>query len=172
MMTMRYLNRFCILFSILLLTSCGFKFRGQLSANLEDVQIQLTAADSYSLLAMDLKRKLIRMGAKLNVSHINDHSPAISVYLGNISEARNTLSVDKNGRPVEYEFVLEVPVDIHLYQGEDDQNGDKSNLHIRRVLVYDNNLLLAKSSERDQVRKEMRHVLVAQIIERIRAYAS
>ena len=158
--------------TLLLLSSCGFKFRGQVTSDLKSVQINLIADDSFGLLTVELKRQLQSLGANLNVTKVKGDFKIVTVYLGAPKETRNTLSVDKNGRPVEYEFVMDVPINIQPYHETEEKISVPDQLHIRRVLVYDNNLLLAKSSERDQVRAEMRRVLVSQIIERIRAYAS
>lgn len=156
----------------LVLSGCGFKLRGQLSGDLEGTNIYLNADDIFSALSVDLKRQLNMMNVNLNTGGKEVVKPAVSIFLKNIQEKRRTLSVDKTGRPVEYELILEVDVDIHDLKNNQADDPHWTTMHVRRVQVYDNNLLLAKSKERDEVRTEMRHVLISQIIERIRVYAS
>ena len=166
------LRLFLTLFLALGLSGCGFKLRGQLSSDLAGVNVYLNADYIYGALSVDLKRQLKLMDVNLFTSGNEVIKPAVSIYLKNIREKRTTLSVDKTGRPVEYELTVEVDVDIHELKNNQANEPAWTTMHVRRVQVYDNNLLLAKSRERDEVRAEMRHVLVSQIIERIRVYAS
>ncbi len=167
-----------LLFLGLLLCSCGFKLRGQLSGDLKGTNVYLNADDIYSPLSVDLKRQLNLMKVHLVTTPSDVIEPVISIYLKNTREKRTTLSVDKTGRPVEYELILEVEVDIHDLNHEPPDELHKkvqprwTTMHVRRVQVYDNNLLLAKSREREEVSAEMRHALVSQLIERIRVYAA
>ncbi len=165
-----------ILLSSIFLSGCGFSLRGQSNLDLTDVIVSIETEEKFHPVAIGLKRKLERFGAKV----VSDHAArgektfdnrSIIVLLSNPEEKQKTLSVDDTGRPLEYELRVDLSVVVTktiAIKNDQKQNILPTSISARRLLVYDNNQLLAKSREREQVRGEIYQVLINQLIERIR----
>ena len=157
----------------MVLTSCGFKPRGKSNQDLSGVIVNIDAQQQFHPLVLRLKRKLQSLGAQLDTKATT--SSAVLVLISLPIESQKTLSVDETGRPLEYELHIQISA-VVTSNNLKHQSSSKLNLNemtastifARRVLVYDNNQLLAKSREREQVRNAIYDVLVEQLIERIR----
>ncbi len=166
--------------SVILLSGCGFSFRGKTNHDLSGIVVAIDAQEKFHPLVLRLKRKLLSSGASVDQSGLNpDHSAAndphsnqqtVLLFVSNPIEKQKTLSVDETGRPLEYELYIEISAIVTANQIENisTQKINPSKIFARRVLVYDNNELLAKSREREQVRNDIYDVLIGQLIERIR----
>ena len=174
---MRILQVSLLLLTLVLLSSCGFKFRGQEDNNLKAATIIIVAENNYHPIVIGLNRKLLQLGAVVRMASeedtkMNRLSSGTVIHLSKASEQRKILSVDDTSRALEYEFSIELAVAIKTitaHQNRLNTTGAPSTIFVRRVLVYDNQQLLAKSRERDQLRQEMYRVLVRQLIERLHA---
>ncbi len=168
---------FTVLAVLLSLSGCGFKLRGQISGDLKAKQVIVDAVNYYHPVATELRRRLQILGAELK--KLPDSESAITlkndkvlyVYLNEPQQTRRTLSVDIDGRPLEYELALEVDARITTL-GQDLSSIQPVTIRVRRVLVYDKDQVLAKSREREQIVVEMTQSLIDQISERLRIYAS
>ncbi len=184
------------LMSLLVVTGCGFKLRGQLSGDLQNKQIVVDAENYYHPLAVELRRRLQILGAGVKKpGSISEHRPEQSgpeaqssespanktlyVFLSDPLEQTQTLSVDIDGRPLEYELSLQVNAKISMLgnsstgsTGQIENLEEPVSMRVRRVLVYDKEQLLAKSRERQQILEEMNRALIEQVAERLRIFAS
>ncbi len=165
---------YLMLLLAMILSGCGFKPRGKVNQDLTNVVVNIDAQQPFHPLVLRLKRKLQSLGAQLDS---NQSTAAVLVLISMPVENQKTLSVDETGRPLEYELHVEISavVTLNLIQSASSSYSqpqlDKvtpSTIFARRVLVYDNNQLLAKSREREQVRNAIYDVLIEQLIERIR----
>ena len=158
---------------IVVLSSCGFKPRNKAIQDLNAVVVSIDAQQQFHPLVLRLKRRLQSLGARLETP-ING-SAAVLVLISLPVENQKTLSVDETGRPLEYELHIQISVVVasNKFQTESTiqiplDKMKPSTIFARRVQVYDNNQLLAKSREREQVRNALYDVLIEQLIERIR----
>jgi len=169
---------FIIAMTVMMLSSCGFSFRGKINQDLSGVRINIDAQEKFHPLVLRLKRKLLALGAVISMVDSNlqmkqnatTKATSVLLRISNPIEKQKTLSVDDTGRPLEYELHIEVSV-VVTNQSINPIDSAKllpSLIFVRRVLVYDNNQLLAKSRERDEVRAEIYDVLIQQLIVRIR----
>ncbi len=166
--------------SVILLSGCGFSFRGKTNHDLSGIVVAVDAQENFHPLVLRLKRKLLSSGAIVDQSGLNPELSAandlhsnqqtVLLFVSNPIEKQKTLSVDETGRPLEYELYIEISAIVTANQIENisTQKINPSKIFARRVLVYDNNELLAKSREREQVRNDIYDVLIGQLIERIR----
>jgi len=175
----RFLPRLWIGLSLLLLlglSGCGFKLRGQVTGDLQNKSVIVDGVNYYHPLATELRRRLQILGAevvKLPKENLKDFHPekSLYIYLNDPVQQQRTLSVDVDGRPLEYELSLQLDARIFTY-GQDPSTIEPELMRVRRVLVYDKEQLLAKSREKQQMTVEMTRALIDQISERLRIYAS
>ncbi len=176
---MRILKISLLLILICSVTACGFKLRGQSNASLDGGTVFIVTEDNFHPVVVDLNRQLLRLGVISQLTtktflekNTETDSSATLISFAKPKEQRKILSVDDTGRALEYELSIEIDVLIETLAAFSSKKGAEeapSTMLVRRVLVYDNNQLLAKSREREKVREEMYRVLVGQLIERLRA---
>ena len=154
--------RVFILLSLIMLTACGFKLRGdvELPPILQETYIE--SENPFTGMARALRVELEASGARIVES--SEQATAVLQIVNERSENR-ILSVGSTGKASEYELFDEVTFQLA------DRNGKvlvkQQNLRIIRDLVFDENQLLGKVSESEQLHVQMRRSLARQIFTRI-----
>jgi LPS-assembly lipoprotein len=154
-----------IMAAALLLQGCGFHLRGTVSGSLDGHAIVISAEQPYSRLTAATGRRLRQMGGTLAAT---PDDQAMVLELGTITEDERTVSVDINGRPLEYELTLRVPVRLTDPQG----NAAAETATARRILIRDTEQPIAREREKDEVREEMMDELARVIAEMVRVHAT
>jgi LPS-assembly lipoprotein len=143
-------------------SACGFHLRGgvAMAPILEDTYIK--SPEPYSGLSAVLRSELQSAGARL----VSDPQQASAViHIINSRSLRRVLSVGKSAKASEYELFEEVTFVL-----EDNQGSallPTQTIKSVRDLVFDENELLGKVSEAEDIRRQMQRSLARQIITRI-----
>lgn len=146
-----------------LLTGCGFQLRGSVELPPVLRSTLLQAKDPWEGVAAALRIELESSGARITTQA--DESTAI-LRLDNERSQRGVLSVGRDGKASEYELFEEVTFSLQDNKGR--VLIEPQSLRLTRDLVFDENQLLGKVSEIDELRNQMRRSLARQIITRIR----
>lgn len=146
-----------------LLTACGFQLRGSVELPPVLRSTLLQAKDPWEGVAAALRVELESSGARITTQ--TDEATAI-LRLDNERSQRRVLSVGRGGKASEYELFEEVTFSLRDNKGR--VLLEPQSLRLTRDLVFDENQLLGKVSEIDELRNQMRRSLARQIITRIR----
>ena len=157
------LQRVLSLFIILsLLSSCGFRLRGDYLLPTELQTLYVSSVDTYGELSRILKRHL-KLNTVTVVSSFTNEYPELHLLNDNLS--RRNLSVFPNGQIAEYELIYSVNYQLR-FPNQDPQN---FNFELYRDYQDDPNIALAKSRELTLLLSEMRQQAADKIL---RAMAS
>jgi len=155
-------NTFVILLLLTMLTACGFKLRGdvELPPILQETYIE--SQNPFTGMARALRVELEAAGARIVDS--SEQATAVLKIVNERSEMR-ILSVGSTGKASEYELFNEVSFQLTDRSGK--MLIEQQNLRMIRDLVFDENQLLGKVSEAEQLHAQMRRSLARQIFTRI-----
>ncbi|MDR7122501.1 LPS assembly lipoprotein LptE [Rheinheimera soli] len=142
----------------LLLTSCGFHFRGSLP--LERYPAIFVDAKKHSELASLLSEQLESNKVKL-LSELDPKAPALMLQQDSLE--RRTLSLFPNGQVAEYELIYRVKYQLLL----PDQELQEFQFELTRDYQDDPNLALAKAKELDLLLQELRSQAASRIIRQL-----
>ena len=158
----QYRNTFVILLLLTMLTACGFKLRGdvELPPILQETYIE--SQNPFTGMARALRVELEAAGARIVDS--SEQATAVLKIVNERSEMR-ILSVGSTGKASEYELFNEVSFQLTDRSGK--MLIEQQNLRMIRDLVFDENQLLGKVSEAEQLHAQMRRSLARQIFTRI-----
>lgn len=155
----------CTIMSVtVLLSACGFHLRGAVELPPELQETYLQSGNPYTGMARALRNELQAAGATIMES--SEQATAILTVVGERSENR-ILSVGSTGKATEYELFEEVVFSVSDVEGN--VLIEPQTLRMIRALVFDENELLGKIREAEQIHIEMRRSLARQIITRIGA---
>lgn len=160
----------------LLLSGCGFKLRGSGFESLESQTVFLLSENPYGALERNIRKKLSLYSMNVtNSSLVVEGSTSISdkeseqsgIRIIDIKTNKVPISVDVNGRPVEYETVMSVNVNFYFkdrhYQDKQEQ---QNHFSVRRDYQYSsNNNNLAHDKELELLTSEMANELSQRIVE-------
>jgi len=147
-----------------LLSACGFQLRGSVELPPVLSVTLLQSNDPWEGTAAALRIELESAGARITTQ--TDDATAVLKLIGERSQ-RRVLSVGSGGKASEYELFEEVSFTLQDNEGRELLK--KQTLQMTRDLTFDENQLLGKVSEADELREQMRRSLARQIITRIRA---
>ncbi|RMH35390.1 MAG: hypothetical protein D6694_14745 [Gammaproteobacteria bacterium] len=153
-----------ILSVCVLLAACGFQLRGSQSPSLAGYQINVSSPEPFGQLTRSLIHRLRQLGAELTAHKAPEQ---LTIELGQLQRVQRTLSVDLNGRPIEYEYSLSVPVTVSRRQ----QVLVRQTFVVHRVLTWDHTRAVARDTEKAQTEQEMARELADSIAEMIRIHA-
>jgi LPS-assembly lipoprotein len=187
--TMTSLLKIAVLGLAVLTAGCGFHLRGNTSVPTEFQKITFDTSDPYGPLSRSIREQLRLSGITIvdpkaddsskdpvstNSTSIVDNSAAAakpadgsdklpSLRIVGSSESKETVSIFKDGKTAEYQMVLNVSAQV-LVRGHD--------LYPLTVRVYrsffDNPLTaLAKDSEQEMIRQEMRDQAAQQLVRKL-----
>lgn len=145
-----------------LLSACGFHLRGNVELPPMLKVTLLQSSDLWSGIAAALRTELESAGARVTTK--SDEATAVLKLTGERSQ-RRVLSVGTGGTASEYELFEEVT--FAVYDNEGRELLKPQTLNLTRDLVFNENQLLGKVSESDELREQMRRTLARQIITRI-----
>lgn len=146
----------CVLMACVL-SSCGFKLRGDYLLPPELQTIYISSVDKHGELTRIVKQYL-------DINHVN----IVNIYSADIPEIRilkdklnrRTLSVFPNGQVAEYELIYEVRYQLRIANKEP-QN---FSFELNRDYQDDPDIALAKSRELSLLLSEMRKVAADRIL--------
>lgn len=187
--TMTSLLKIAVLGLAVLTAGCGFHLRGNTSVPTEFQKITFDTSDPYGPLSRSIREQLRLSGITIvdpkaddsskdpvstNSTSIVDNSATAakpadgsdklpSLRIVGSNESKETVSIFKDGKTAEYQMVLNVSAQV-LVRGHD--------LYPLTVRVYrsffDNPLTaLAKDSEQEMIRQEMRDQAAQQLVRKL-----
>jgi len=137
------------------LSSCGFRLKGEYQLPPSLLSLKLQSPDSHSELSRLVKNKLIRYRVELN-----DDKQSPILRLGKDKLERGTLSLFSSGQVAEYELIYTVHYQL-IIPNKEPQRFD---LSIRRDYLDDPQSAQAKSRERAQLLREIRNEAAQKIV--------
>lgn len=188
--TMTSLLKVAVLGLAVLTAGCGFHLRGNTAVPTEFQKITFDTSDPYGPLSRSIREQLRLSGITIvdpkaddsktadatttsSTSIVDNSATAAkpadgsdklpSLRIVGSSESKETVSIFKDGKTAEYQMVLDVSAQV-LVRGHD--------LYPLTVRVYrsffDNPLTaLAKNSEQDMIRQEMRDQAAQQLVRKL-----
>ena len=151
-------QRLFSLFLVLsLLSSCGFRFRGDYLLPPELQTLYVSSVDTYGELSRILKRHL-KLNKVTVVSSFTTEYPELHLLNDNLS--RRNLSVFPNGQVAEYELIYSVNYQLRF----PNQDPENFNFELYRDYQDDPNIALAKSRELTLLLSEMRQQAADKIL--------
>lgn len=163
--TNRLGTRWWLLLCILTLTACGFHLRGKvvLPAVMNATYVE---GDKFSLLVRELGSILRQSGANV----VTTRSQATAVLkVEKEAESRRVLSVGTTGKASEYEIYHSVV--YSLYDAHGKALVGQQTLSAKRDYQFDENDVLGKANEEEQLREEMQRDLALRIAQRLSVLA-
>ncbi len=145
-----------------LLSACGFQLRGSVELPPELKVTMLEAKNPWVGIAAALRAELETAGAR-TTSRADDATAILK--LSGVRSQKRVLSVGSGGKASEYELFEEVT--FALYDSKGRELLKPQTVRLTRDLVFNQNQLLGKVAEADQLREQMFRVLARQIITRI-----
>lgn len=156
-------TRFLLFAVLLTLTACGFHLRG---SSPQDVQFAFKSlylkAPGETLFVAGLRRALNTNGITLVAAP--EQAELVLEVLSEQS-SKHILSLSGSGRVREYELRYRVSVRAYDAQRIDWLPAD--DVQLTRLLTFDDEQLLAKEHEEEQLYKDMRADAVAQMVRRL-----
>lgn len=161
--TRRLLTTACLaLFLSGLLSACGFQLRGSAELPPQLKVTLLQAKSPWVGIAAALRNELETAGAR-TTSRADDATAVLK--LTGVRSQKRVLSVGSGGKASEYELFEEVTFALHDSEGRELLK--PQTVRLTRDLVFNQNQLLGKVAEADELREQMFRVLARQIITRI-----
>jgi len=158
----RCCNRFVILLLLTNLSACGFKLRGDVELPHVLQETYIESKNPFTGMARALRMELEGAGARIVES--SEQATAVLIIVEENAQNR-ILSVGSTGKASEYELFDSVTFELT------DRDGKAlikpQSLRMVRDLVFDENELLGKVSEGEQLHVQMRRNLARQILTRI-----
>lgn len=157
---MRISTQLFVLFTLLLLSACGFHLRGQ--AGMPFSTLYIDAANPNSALITDLRSNLTSNNVKLV-----DNSDQAEVILSIVSETpgKKILSLGGSGRI--NEFQLSYSVSLRAYDLKQQEWIPAEEVVLRRDFSYNDSQVLAKQAEETLLYQNMRSDMTQQILRRL-----
>lgn len=149
------MRKFCLILSLLLITSCGFK--PAVSWTKIDGPVELNSADPYSQVQRALKVLINLSLAELE--EIPDNNGTRRILLAEPEILTTVISVDGNGRPAEYRIEIIQDVTFTINDLEDQQSFRQF-----RDYVFDVRDILAYQQQVKQLKQVMSEQLARQIL--------
>ena len=151
----------------LLVSSCGFKLRGDYSLPSGIKQLELTANQKNTPLHRMLRNQLQAFDIKVldnsQKSNTLNNTIDAKVYLKSDQLERRLLSLFSTGQVAEYELVYTIK---YLIQFANDE-AQLMEFDVTREYQDDPDAVLAKSRELDLIQNEMRNEAAARIIRQL-----
>ena len=144
----------------LLLSGCGFQLRGRADLSFESIYVE---TDGFSLFGAEFRR-VVQTG---NVVEVVDTADEAEVVLKVVSELRERqiLSLTGTGSVREFDLIYRV-----AYRIMDSQLKDLAapgEIVLRRAMLFDDTLRLAKESEAELLYRDMQTDAVRQMLRRL-----
>jgi LPS-assembly lipoprotein len=153
-----------IVFSLLMLSGCGFHLRGNIDLPEELSEVALEGTRPNGELGVAVRNGFSRVGGQVVDSKTSARSVLV---ITRDSSSRRVLSVDSIGQANEYELAYTLGFRL------DDPHGVNrvvpQSINLRRQYRFDPDLTLAKADEEARLVREMRQDAVRQMLRRLKA---
>ena len=149
-----------IIFSVLLLTACGFHLRGQVGMSFQS--IYLIAPNLNSPFVNELRRNLV--ANKVSLANGAEQSDVVLNIVSENTE-KQVLSLGGDGRVNEYRLIYRVS--LRAYNQQQQEWIPAEDMSLRRDFSYDDTQILAKEAEETLLYQSMRTDMVQQIMRRL-----
>ena len=153
-----------LIYSVVLLSGCGFHLRGSIDLPAELTEVALEGARPNGELGIALRNGFARVGGQVVDSAVSANSVLV---ITQDSFSRRVLSVDNIGQANEYELAYTLGFRL------DDPGGTnrvaQQSINLRRQYRYDPNLTLAKADQEARLVREMRQDAARQLLRRLKA---
>ena len=153
-----------LIYSVVLLSGCGFHPRGSLDLPVELTEVALEGTRPNGELGVAVRNGFARVGGQV----VDSAASARSVLLiTQDSNSRRVLSVDSVGQANEYE--LRYILGFRLDDPDGTNRVVQQSINLRRQYRFDPNLTLAKADQEARLVREMRQDAVRQMLRRLKA---
>jgi LPS-assembly lipoprotein len=147
-----------------LLSGCGFHLRDAVELPAAYQRMAIEGVSPYSELGLNLKRRLQGNGIEV----VEPTAANVILKLSQVNYQRRLLSVSAvSGKTAEYELHYSVTMSVRDRQGN--VLLPEQPLRQLRDYVYDQDNVLGTGNQEAQLRKDMEHDLVGQILRRLQA---
>lgn len=153
-----------VIYSMVLLSGCGFHLRGSIDLPEELTEVALVGTRPNGELGVALRNGFARVGGKVVDSTASARSVLV---ITRDSTSRRVLSVDSIGQANEYEVAY--TLGFRLDDPEGTNRVVQQSINLRRQYRFDPNLTLAKADEEARLVREMRQDAVRQMLRRLKA---
>ncbi len=160
------LNVYLMLVGIVLITACGWHFRGDIAASLNIDSIAIEGGRQDAAFYQRLSQVLERSGVQVTSSAEAD----LILKIGNILRDRKPLTISVDGAVEEYQLYYVVVISIQLASGEwaiRDQS-----IEVVRSYRFDRTQVLAKENEERRLYSDMHDNAIRRILQRLKAVKS
>ena len=153
-----------LIYSVVLLSGCGFHPRGSLDLPVELTEVALEGTRPNGELGVAVRNGFARVGGQV----VDSAASARSVLLiTQDSNSRRVLSVDSIGQANEYQ--LRYTVGFRLDDPEGTNRVVQQTINLHRQYRYNPNLTLAKADQEARLVREMRQDAARQLLRRLKA---
>ena len=161
---MKIIRNMTMVVSVLTLSACGFKLRGEanLPAALQRVHVQ--SADPFSPLKRDLDAALARSGAKVED---NSGDGVAEITLANVSLAPVVRSVGASAFVNEFSMVYHV--EFAIADGAGKSLLPLQTIEHSREFTFDQSQAIGTNVEQDEIKKEMERDMVRTVMRKVEA---
>ncbi|MBL8516125.1 MAG: hypothetical protein JNM76_04055 [Betaproteobacteria bacterium] len=142
----------------LLVASCGFQLRGDITVPFKDLYI---SAPTNSPIGADLKKKLAAQTPMAADAGKADGRITIS------EEARDKIILSLSGAGRVREYQLKLRVAYNVTDGKGAVLIPRTEMNLTRIMSYDDAFVLAKAQEEVLLYKDMENDVVQQILRRV-----
>lgn len=143
----------------LLLASCGFHLRGQYAMPAHLQALTLTVPAAHGLLKAEIELALERV----NVSSVGGDT---ELEIVREVLTKQTTTVDSRAKAAEYTLIYSVDYRTHLKSAQ--VPGKTQSLILRRGYQYDSTSVVGKSTEEENLVRELRQDVARQIVRQLR----
>lgn len=148
-----------------LLGGCGFQLRGQgIDPATLPSPIAIVGLGPFTDLRREIEDQLRQAGVEVSAT-----ATAATTVLNVSGWRSDTRLLSVNSRNKAVEFVLEESADFSLQGGDGRVLLPSQSLQVRRIQYRPENAILGSDNESEQLRRDMRRDLVAQMLRRIAA---
>ncbi|MEJ2609687.1 MAG: LPS assembly lipoprotein LptE [Candidatus Thiodiazotropha sp.] len=162
------LTAFSILWvALLLLNGCGFYLKGYSHPSQALNGLYIVGGEAYGSMAGVLQSDLLSSGVILMPSR---ESAQNTIEITQEQFSHRVLSVDANGKALDYEMRLQVAV--HLIPADKQKDKVSQKMEIVRQLSFGGSDELGQRNEAEMMKEDMLRDMSAQIIRRLDAYLS
>ena len=155
---LKRIKTICLIFSVVLLASCGFQFHNGLLIPKELQTLKLESSDPYSDMTVALRRQL-----QLNNIKVVDSGNVPVLRINQVSNQNVVASVFKQGREAEKMLMLNVDVAVKFSEKETHRFPVKVN----RAFFDNSRAALAKAAEKEIILKDMHEQAARAIISKL-----
>ncbi len=160
---MRYRIRLCLLLiGVVSLSSCGWQFRGDITASLDIESIAIVGGRQDDAFFQRLSRALERSGIRLTSPEDAD----LTLKIENILNDRKPLTISPDGAVGEYQIYYVVVVSIQAASGEWLIRNQP--IEVIRRYRFNRTQVLAKENEERRLYSDMRDNAVRRILQRLK----